>query len=1058
MESLILPAQCRPPAANPFKQDVQMQTDVSSKPPLKASASFSITQQPLPGEIIDARLHYLCKSGLTDEAIAALDALAHCGLKVKSKTYTQLLDYCIELNKFQLGRVLHARVHLVDKINPFVGTTLIGMYAKCGSLAEARKVFDEMVERNLFSWSAIIGAYHREHRWAEVLDLFGMMMGEGTLPDHFLLPKILVACGNCGDYGTGKVIHSLVVRCGLSCYTHVSNALMSAYAKCGRLSLAWRFFVRMDERDLVSWNSIIYAHCQRGKNAEARWLFDMMREEGIEPSLLTWNVLISGHCQSGDCSTAMNLKKEMEDLGLTPDVFTWTSLISGCAQNSRAFEALELFMEMLFWGVQPTRVTIASVVSACASLKSLKNGQELHSLASKMELAENVLVGNSLIDMYSKCGELEAAYRVFDAIFEKDAWTWNSMISGYCQGGYLGKAYDLFMKMQESGLQPSAVTWNLIISAYVQSGSEDRAMDLFHQMGKGGIVKPDTSSWNSLISGYLQIGDKNKAFGLFRKMQSYGVRPNSVTVLTILAACGNLIAANKVREIHTCTLRRGLVSEVAVANFLIDSYAKSGNIVYSRAVFDMMPSKDIITWNSLIAGYVLHGCSSDALNAFDQMRSEGHRPNQTTLLSVILACGLVKMVDKGKRIYSSMIDDYQILPTPEHCFAMVDLLGRSGRLGEAIDFVEHMTSEPDSSIWHALLTAGRTHGDALMMILPAERLLELDPGDNVTRHLVAQAYRISGSGTNSLKERMPHKSRSKLRGCSLVEVENTVYSFLTGDQSSPAFHSTYAWLRSMARNIHLPDPHWIFGIEEEDREQICGIHSEKLALGFALNGTARNGRFIRIMKNFRICRDCHSTFKFVSSSCSCEIYLSDTKCLHHFKNGNCSCGDYCSRKSSPCKYLMCWNCYLRCQEPKSGYFSDNHVTILQDDQKHRGQIQVSLEILSSLIAVFTRRVDKGLALLVVLNLFKLVHLVSTCIGLQCCKDDCGYRRRCFLGFAGSGSVVFIINNRAGTVSIQIKFDKLGLHLVASQVVLVAVYYMLILYFIMLVNLCRLAHS
>ncbi|KAL9248591.1 Pentatricopeptide repeat-containing protein, partial [Drosera capensis] len=353
-----------------------------------------------------------------------------------------------------------------------------------------------------------------------------------------------------------------------------------------------------------------------------------------------------------------------------------------------------------------------------------------------MGLAKTVSVGNSLMDLYSKFGELKAARQVFDAILERDLCTWNSMISGYCQGGYFGEAYELFIKMQESGSKPNVTTWNLIISAYIRTRDEEEAMHLFQKMGKGSIIEPDTSSWNSLISAYLQIGDKNKAFRIFRKMQSLGIRLNSVTILTILDACGILVAANK-----------------------------------------------------------------DALVAFDEMMCEGHKPNRITLLSIIRAYSLEKMVKQGMLIYSSMTEDYHILPGSEHQSAVVHLLGRSGRLGEAIEFVEQMTSEPDPSIWHALLTASRVHGNVRAAIHAGDRLLELNPGDNVTRRIISQAYRISGRGSNTLEERMPLQSSSMLCGSSSVEVGNMIYSFDTGHVSAPAFVSTYVWLKASLSTI-----------------------------------------------------------------------------------------------------------------------------------------------------------------------------------------------------------------------------------------------------------------
>lgn len=835
-------------------------------------------------------MNYLRKSGRLSEAVAALESIAQRGSKIEPKTYLNLLESCIDANSVQLGRKLHGCIDLVKEENPFVETKIVSMYAKCGCLEDARKVFGEMRERNLYTWSAMIGACSREQRWREVVDLFYFMMEDGVLPDNFLFPKILQACANCGNFEAGKLIHSLVVRLGVSCSIRVNNSILAVYAKSGKMSLARSFFENMDERDRVTWNAMISGYCQKGENEEAHRLFDAMREEGVEAGLVTWNILIASYNQLGQCDVAMELMKKMESFGITPDVFTWTSMISGFAQNNRRSQALDLLKDMLREGVEPNGVTIASAVSASASLKSLEKGMEIHSVAVKMGVINDVLVGNSLVDMYSKCGKLEAAWQVFDMILEKDVYTWNSMIGGYCQDGYYGKAHLLFMQMQESGVQPNVITWNVMISGYIQNGDEDQAMDLFQRMEKDGNIKRNTASWNSLIAGYLQIGQKNKALGIFRQMQSSRVFPNSVTMLSVLPACANLVSAKKVKEIHGCVVRRSLETELSIANSLIDTYAKSGNIVYSRTIFDGISSKDVITWNSLIGAYVLHGYVDAALDLFDQMKQFGFRPNRGTFANIIFAYSLAGMVDEGEKAFSSITEEYRIIRTLEHYSAMVDLYGRAGRLADAIEFIEDMPIDPDSSTWSALLTACRIHGNIGLAVRAGESLLNLEPGNFLIHQLIFQAYALCGKLEDASKMRKLEKenvSRKSVGQC-WIEVKHTVYTFLTGDQSSDV---EYSWIQRIKRKVKGPDTQYGLCIEEEEREEISGVHSEKLALAFALIGSPAP-KVIRMVKNLRMCDDCHRTAKYISMTYGCEIYLNDSKCLHYFKNGHCSCKDY----------------------------------------------------------------------------------------------------------------------------------------------------------------------
>lgn len=844
--------------------------------------------------ITDSHLNYLCKMGRLSEAVMALESIGQHGSKVRPKTFINLLQSCIDSNSVTLGRQVHAHIDLVEEKTPFLDTKLVSMYAKCGSLRDARKLFDETRDKNLYTWSAIIGAYSREHRWKEVVGLFYMMMEYDCLPDGFLLPKILQACGNCRDINTGELVHSLAVKCGVDSFPFINNSILAVYAKCAKLSLARRCFESMEKRDKVAWNTMISGYCQIGEIEEAQRLFDEMYEEGIKPCLVTWNIMISGYNQIGCCDVAMELMKKMENLGINPDVVTWTSMISGFAQNNRTDKALNLLNEMILAGVVPNGVTISSALSACASLKVLNQGLEIHALAVKMGFTDDVLVGNSLIEMYSKCGEPEAASEVFDMMSEKDIYSWNSMIGGYCQAGYCGKAYVLFMQMQKSEIQPNVITWNNMISGYIQNGDEDRAMDLFRRMEKDGKMKRDTASWNSLISGYLQIGQKDKAMSIFRQMQYCSVSPNTVTILSVLPACASLIALKKVKEIHGCVLRRNLVSVLAVSNSLIDTYAKSGNIGYSRTIFGRMLWKDFITWNTLIGGYVLYGCSDAALNLVDQMRKLGIKPNRSTFVSIILAHSLVGIVDEGERSFSSMIEDHQIIPSLEHYLAMVHLYGRSGKLKEALKFIEDMPMKPDSSVWSALLTACFIHGNFGLAIHAGESLLDLEPADSLIQQLVLQAHSLCGKPGDSSEVKRFEKDFKvpKLIGHSWIEVKNVVHSFVAGDRSKSCSDHLFSWVESVSKEVKAFDLHRGFYIEEEESEEIIGVHSEKLALAFAFVCGPSAPQSIRIVKNLRMCGDCHWMAKYISMKYGCEIYLSDSKCFHHFKSGRCSCGDY----------------------------------------------------------------------------------------------------------------------------------------------------------------------
>ncbi|KAH6776602.1 Pentatricopeptide repeat superfamily protein, partial [Perilla frutescens var. hirtella] len=828
----------------------------------------------------DAYLKRLCKLGRLTEAISALDS---CGSTVRHSTLSYLIESCVHSNSLDLCYKIHARVKKwMDQPDPFLDTKLVGMFAKCGSLADAFKVFDEMRERNLYAWSAMIGAFSREKRWGDVVALFYWMMEDGgVVPDDYLLPKILQACGNCRDVETGELIHGMVIKRGVNGDLRVNNSILSVYAKCGWLNSAERFFDGMLASDRVSWNALITGYCQSGNIAEAQRSFELMQEKGLEPDVITWNVLISSYSQLGQCDVAMKLMNDMKISGVRPDVCTWTSMILGFAQNNRRFEALFLFREMLLAGVEPNGITLMSSISACSLQKDIKKGKEVHLVAIKLGYGDDVLVGNSLVDMYSKCGKLDAARQVFDMISEKDVYTWNSMIAGYCQAGYCGVAHDLFKQMQESNVFPNAVTWNVMITGYIQNGDEDQAMDLFHMMETNGGVRRDTASWNALIAGYLHHGQKDKAMRIFRKMQFSGVKPNPITILSILPACANLIALRKLKEIHCCVIRSNLESDVSVANSIIDTYAKCGNIKYSKSIFDAMPSMDIITWNTLATGYVLHGCASEAIELFERMRKLGYNPNRSTFASIISAYGLAKKVDEGTRIFSLMTEEYQILPCLDHYIAMVNLYGRSGKLDEAFNFINSLHIEHSVSIWSAVLTACRRQGNVKLTILAGERLLELEPDNASTRRLVSQLYDLRGESRQSWKIKRPgtRKVLTGPIGCSWIEGKNTVHGFVSGDFSRLDGKCVRSWIASIEMNTKESKHNDKLSIQEEENRETTGIHSEMLALAYAVIKPRQPPQTIRMVKNLRMCDHCHRESVLVVTIEKSIVYLGR---LHDF--------------------------------------------------------------------------------------------------------------------------------------------------------------------------------
>ncbi|XP_020532202.1 pentatricopeptide repeat-containing protein At1g19720 isoform X1 [Amborella trichopoda] len=840
--------------------------------------------------IRDLQLNQLCSQGKLKEAIKALNSIPQHALDPSPSTYISLLQACIDANSVSQGRDIHAHIPLSLKTNLSLQTKLVSMYAKCGSLDVARQVFDEIGDKNsIFLWSAMIAGYAREGIWEEVLMLSVSMQQQGVTPDWFLFPKILQAINNLGLLDKGKETHSSAIRKGHILSVHVANSLVAMYVKCGELSYARKLFDGMTQKDLVSWNSIISGHFKNGNTEEAINLFKQMQVEGIKPGVVTFNIMISSYNQMGNCDLAFDLMEKMQFSGIIPDVVTWTSMISGLSQNERENQALHLFREMRFEGIKPNGVTVASALNACSNLRYINWGVEIHSMAVKGGFAEELLVGNALIDMYWKCSDLEAAKRVFDKLTRRDVFTYNSMIGGYAQSGYCGKAHDLFMEMQSSSVKRNTVTYNTMISGHLKNGDEDQALQLFQRMELEGVLR-NTASWNALISGFLLNGHWEEALGVFRKMQATQIRPNSVTVLSVLPACAILMAAKKLREIHCFVIKHHLKAEISIVNALIDTYAKLGDITFAQTLFDSMLTKDIISYNSIISGLVMNGKGRNAIDIFEQMKLLRIAPNQRTILSVINAFGLEKMVPEGEKLFSTMAEEFQLFPTIEHCSAMVGLLGRARLLREAMDFIDNMPLEPDASIWSAFLSACRCNGNIRLATHAIKKLLELEPEDPLINRILSQIY----DGSRS-RNHVKNQAMVKAFGHTWIEVKNLVHEFVAGMVSLPSSDSLSIKLKSLAeiyksKGRKLPDAGFL-QLEEEEKEEIIGTHCVKLAITFGIINI-HAPQSIRVVKNIRVCQECHDFAKFVSRNCSQEILLKDPKTLHCFKNGQCSCKDY----------------------------------------------------------------------------------------------------------------------------------------------------------------------
>ncbi|KAF3955727.1 hypothetical protein CMV_019083 [Castanea mollissima] len=537
-----------------------------------------------------------------------------------------------------------------------------------------------------------------------------------------------------------------------------------------------------------------------------------------------------------------------------PNVFFWTSIINGHVQRALHDQALFYYAQMLVHGVEPNCFTFSSLLKSCP----LEPGKALHSQAIKLGFVSDLFVRTGLVDVYARGGDVMSAQQLFDTMPEKSLVSLTAMMTCYAKYGELGKARVLFEEMKER----------------------------------------DIICWNVMIDGYAQNGMPNEAFILFRKMLRARVKPNEVTVLSVLSACGQLGVLESGRWLHSYIENNRIEINVHVGTALVDMYSKCGSLEDARLVFDRIKDKDVVAWNSMITGYAIHGFSQNALQLFNEMCMIGHHPTHVTFIAVLSACGHAGLVSEGWSFFHSMKDQYGIEPRIEHYGCMVNLLGRAGHLEEAYALVKNMNTEPDPVLWGTLLAACRLHNNIALGEEIAEFLVGKNLANSGTYILLSNIYAAAGNwdGVARVRTLMKDSGVQKEPGCSSIEVNNKVHEFLAGDKKHPNSKEIYMMLEEingwLKAHGYTPQTEIVLhDLGERQKEQSLEVHSEKLAMAFGLIST-QPGTTIKIVKNLRVCLDCHDVTKLISKITGRKIVMRDRNRFHHFVNGSCSCGDY----------------------------------------------------------------------------------------------------------------------------------------------------------------------
>ncbi|KAL3637476.1 hypothetical protein CASFOL_018644 [Castilleja foliolosa] len=565
-------------------------------------------------------------------------------------------------------------------------------------------------------------------------------------PNNFTFPFVAKACAKLSNPKFSQIIHAHVLKSPFSSDVYVQTALVDTYTKCSHLECAHKLFDEMPVRDIASWNAIIVGFSQVGSFDRVSLFLKRMRIDNIVPDAVTiigLTQLVSGmkngillssvHCFglkygfgenisvantwiSGYAKCGELLSAEIVFSGIDLEylsVVSWNAMISGCACFQESDKAIGVYQKMLRDGHVPDLSTILNLLTSFAETKFVYHGMLIHAHALKLGCDADITLLNTLISMYSKCGDINSARYIFDCMSTR-----------------------------------SCVTWTV------------------------------------MIGGYSEKGDLDEALSLFRDMEVHGEKPDLVTVIHLISACGKIGALETGKWIDHYTVSNGLKKNLMVRNAFLDMYAKCGSMGDSLDLFHTMNEKSVVSWTTLISGFALNGQFLEALDNFNQMLKSGFKPNHVTFLAILQACTHAGFLEKGPEIYNTMTREYRIKPGLDHYACMTDLLGRLGKLDEALRFIKEMPIKPDAGVWGALLSACKIHRNLEIGEYAAKNLLRLEPEAAAPYVEMANIYASANDwkGVADMRMKMKREKVTKSPGQSVVQVDGKCWSFTVEDR------------------------------------------------------------------------------------------------------------------------------------------------------------------------------------------------------------------------------------------------------------------------------------
>ncbi|OIW16454.1 hypothetical protein TanjilG_19170 [Lupinus angustifolius] len=745
----------------------------------------------------------------------------------------------------------------------------------------ARHLFDTIPRPSTVLWNTLIIGFIFNHMPLQSLLFYSHMKSTpSTLFDSYTFSSTLKACAQTHNLLAGKAIHSHFLRCQNNPHPSriVYNSLLNMYSTClpplspfpAGPDYVLNVFHVMRKRNVIAWNTLISWYVKTDRHVEALGAFSTMMKGGIVPSPVSFVNVFPAVSSIRDCKTAhmllgLVLKSGDDyvndvfvvssamlmfaDLGLldyarlifdrccNKNIEVWNTMIGGYVQSNCPVEAISVFVQALSDEAVCDDVTYLSVITAVSQLQQIKLTEQLHAFVLKSLAVSPTIVVNAIIAMYSRCNSVDTSFKIFENMSERDAVSWNTIISAFVQNGLDEEALMLVCEMQKQKFMIDSVTMTALLSAasnlrnshvgrqahayLIRHGIEFEGMEsyLIDMYAKSSLIRTsellfeqnhpgdrDQATWNSMIAGYTQNGLNEKAILILREVLVHNVIPNAVTLASILPVFTSMGSIGFARQLHGFSIRHFLDQNVYVGTALVDTYSKSGAIRYAENVFIKAPEKNSVTYTTMMISYGQHGMGKRALILFDSMLRSGVKPDAVTFVAILSACSYTGLVDEGLQIFESMEKIHKIKPSVEHYCCVADMLGRVGRVVEAYEFVKGLGGDANAvEIWGSLLGACKNHGHYELGKVIAEKLLkmETEKGKAGYHVLLSNIYAEEGEWENvdKVRNEMKEKGLQKETGCSWVEIAGFVNCFVSRDEKHPQSGEIYCILDKLTMDM-----------------------------------------------------------------------------------------------------------------------------------------------------------------------------------------------------------------------------------------------------------------